>query len=1148
MTGTQDQTTLTEDGGGPFIQNWDCFTTPSAKDLLVVEQADSSRQVSTFSSNYRATSLGETSARSSSNKTRSSDALRIIKPQSDSVRNSLERASSQLAMAHLRFSDSVLYGRETHVAFLEEKYRNRNHVNRQLVLVSGEAGVGKSAVGLKLKAAVVRQAGFFMAGKFDLQQQDEPYAAFTMICQELCDSLVAHKDNPCGCKNKWQFTFEEIQTKLRDELLSSGDNDELQVLTTVFPDLLRIFGGNYLSTGSGGCLIGYHEAQNQFQHAFRRLIRVLGTFGPVVLFLDDLQWADKASLVLIKSLMTDCQTKDVSAVPSEDNTVESHEGKKQAAEECGLLVLGSYRSEEVNENHGLSTVITELGDLLKDDSSLSLEVSKLRVGNLSIEHLNAMLVDLLLSETLEHTLSLAQCIHSKTKGNVHFVIQFLKSLAYQSNLAAHEDYAIAQLLYFNIGSFKWCWDVDQIKLNQSATKNVIETIQQNLQSLPLGIRKLAPIVACLGASFSYAIFKRVLNHFNALLLEEAEQDALPADIFLENCEREGLLVHDKDRGLVKWNHDQIQEAALICADEQTLSDMRSKLGELLVEEMDQEEVTANIFVVVSNLDQSTANIPENNPKRIMLAELYRTAGDKALTRAAFASAASYLARGVALLPEGHWESHYNLSLSLFSAAAESHSCVGKAEEAQQYCDAICSRDEIPILDKQRAYIVILDTINAGGNTLRAQEKCLEVLAMLGCNFPKCGWTFRALVSLLKTENSVKKLEREIPNLPIMTNESKKWIMRLLDRLVTFSFQNKSDMFALAIFKGFKYTMKYGISDYSPPILCTVGLLLAAAAVGDLEAGKTFADMSLQMFQRPPDTGNDSQITTRTKSRTLFVAAGFCLHWQTSFTRIRKTLLDGYRCGLTSGDPESAFWSIFCYIDICFNLGVPLALLEKDCRRYTQQMKDLKQEKICLTTSLVWQLIANMLGRTDDLSELDGEAFSRDENVLESDVGHVNRMRIATSFWSGDFQKTVKWVEETGAHKGVLDKVFVGSYGLPPLHFQCAIACIAVFCDTKKSKYKTMALFHAKKIETWRKKGNPNVVHFDRLVQAELLSLKKNFPKSVEMFKDAITLTGRQGILHVQALANERLAEFYLRHDLKSDAMYHFNEAYRLFNE
>lgn len=73
---------------------------------------------------------------------------------------------------------------------------------------------------------------------------------------------MAHKDNPNGKNNKWQFTFEEMQTKLRDEL-GGGAYDELQVLTTVFPDLPRIVGGDYLTSGSSGAgRIGYKEVKS----------------------------------------------------------------------------------------------------------------------------------------------------------------------------------------------------------------------------------------------------------------------------------------------------------------------------------------------------------------------------------------------------------------------------------------------------------------------------------------------------------------------------------------------------------------------------------------------------------------------------------------------------------------------------------------------------------------------------------------------------------------------------------------------------------------------------------------------------------------------------------------------------------------------
>jgi len=1135
--------------------------------------------------------------------------LQILEPMSDSIgRRSLQRATSQLEMAQLRLDGTKLYGRDVEIQQVTQAWKQLAAqpqqeeeiilVHRQLVLLEGRAGTGKSSVARQSLQPFQRDnnnhggggggAGFFMSGKYDLQKVTHfvPYAAFTQACQELVELLLWHKSHPVGQQqqqdnHKWQFSFQELQTQLRQELTTAGtcttssrasssssavatamaaeNQSEWQILTTVFPELRRIMeddegGKEAVNTNTATIKNrddstqimragGYSEAhKNRFQYAFRRFMRVLCRFGPVVILLDDLQWADAASLDLIQSLMADGGAGADQAPSMENATAEklSH---------FGLMILATYRSEE--EVDALATTIQEIEGLAAQEiegagAFRSLQVTRLQVDNLNLAQVNEMLLDILAAKSPEDTLSLAECVHRKTKGNVFHVIQFLKSLVSESQQPQPSMSSSLSpttgLLYFDIGTLQWVWDVEQVKLRESATNNVIEIIEQNLQFMPQEIRKMLPIVATLGSSFSYSVFERVFWHFNnnvvfrRTMYQEGEEAAniLDPAQFLEVCEDEGLLVHDQRQGTIKWDHDKIQETALRLISAEELVNLQSVLGGFLLEDFYQRGQECSIFVIVGLLDGDISKLPKNDTQGTVLAELNATAGGMAMGSAAFASAAHYLARGVSVLPRGHWETHYALSLNLYSSAAEAHYCIGEMEAARKYCDVVCSRKDIRMLDKERAYIVLLDSIdNSHGDSFLAQEKCLEILAMLGCTFPTFGWAIHTIGGLMKTKFAVKSLEKELQCLPPMTDPLHRLVMRLLDRLVTYAFQTKSDIFPLVIMKGLKYTQKYGISDYSPPLISTVGLMLAAE-LGDLEGGKQLGELSLAFFSRTSVAG---QISGTCRARTIFVSTAFCLHWQVSTMNLRKLYIDGYKSGLALGDVESAFWCIFCYIDTGFQNGVPLNMLEKDCQMYTKQMKDLKQEKACLQTEAIWQLVAYLLGR-----DVEG-AFPQLANASGVDKAQHERCKLAAAFWSGEIDKAIELIEETGASKGYFDKAIAGAYGLLPLHFHCAMAYFSAFQKSKKSKHKRMGLLHSNIIQDWARKGNPNAIHCTVLIQAEISALKKNeFEHTLKLFKEAIKLCGRQGFLQVQALANERFGDFYLRHDFKNDAHYHLQKA------
>lgn len=1102
-------------------------------------------------------------------------------------------------MSQLRFSETQIYGRATEVQQLKEAFGKAysKTLDRQFFLIAGHAGVGKSALAEQLVPTVIRRAGFFMGGKFDQQQQqygDEPYSVFTEACRDLVDGLLAHQaeesqvstrimgmrsgsaqslnmsmggtsssssigtgDNHISktsgymSSNKWTFTFQEVQEKLQQEL----GGELIQVLTTVFPYLTQILGNGFLAhgaragetqAGAGGSendtleTIGYNEAKNQFNYAFLRLMRVFCSFGPVMFCLDDVQWADRASLDLLETLMTD---------------------GKSTSEGYGFILLSTYRTEVVDKDHALSVMVAGLEKTAQDDPDVSLAIETIKIGNLTMSQVNELLMDVLSADSFDHTLTLAECIHRKTEGNIYYVKQFLKSLA--CAVESDKDGEETCLLRFNIGTFKWNWNVEEIKLKESATSNVVEILQQKLETLPDDVLALLPIVACLGASIKRSMLDKVLLHFHKEYLggpsardsllkskSSADEEDPPApqfdpDTYVEVCVKEGILLRDKKRKAVRFEHDKVQEAALSMADEEALDTLRYKLGSFLLKESSQKEIEKNIFMILGFLDRDMTKESSDNSYYVMLAEMNLTASKRSIAGAAFESAAEYLARGISLLPEDHWTSQYRLSLELYSAAAETHYCTGKLEKAKERCNEVIAQSTQPILDKERAYTVLLESINAEDNTVLAEAKCIEVLSLLDCRFPKRGRLLFTIGGLMKASKAKQTLEADLLSIPAMTNPSKRWIMHLLDRLTVYSFQNKSDILPLVVFKALKYMLKYGISDYSPPLLCTLGILLAAG-LGDNKGSHQIAQFTMKLFD-----SKKIDIKPVTKARVLFVGSAFGLHFCEPLSSVKLVIFDGYEVGLRSGDVESALWSIDIYLEICFHTSVPLKELGRDCCVYAQQMKALKQDKIHLHTLCLWQLVSNMLGNSKDPSELCGEAFDistvAPDLIVDFNKAQVERLKIATAFWSGDFEKTANLVETTGASKGYFDEAFAANFSLTHLHFQCAMACFCVYRESNKSKYKRTAMLHFKHIQDLFKKGNPNVLQSFKLLQAEVEALKKNsFEKSKSLYKEAITLAGRQGLLQEQGLANERLGDLFVMKSMHSDAKYHFDEAARLF--
>jgi predicted ATPase len=258
----------------------------------------------------------------------------------------------------------------------------------------------------------------------------------------------------------------------------------------------------------------------------------------------------------------------------------------------------------------------------------------------------------------------------------------------------------------------------------------------------------------------------------------------PVD-FLKRCEYEGLIV-DCGQEWFKWEHDKIQEAALSLIPNELLPSVQFEVGELLLARLPSEEVDENLFVITNLLNQEVANRKYGLIKRIDIAKLNLRAGRTAIESSAFQAAATYFEKGIEMLPETAWVCEYELSLALHSAAAKAQYCVGNFEAMKLHCDAVLSQTNRPFIDKRQAYNTLLQSLSAQGYFQEAQDLCVKVLAILGCRFPKYGRSAWTIAGVLRTELSLKKSTEKIPNLPPITDESKKWTMSLLDNLTTYA--------------------------------------------------------------------------------------------------------------------------------------------------------------------------------------------------------------------------------------------------------------------------------------------------------------------------------------------------------------------------
>jgi PAS domain S-box-containing protein len=506
-----------------------------------------------------------------------------------------------------------LYGRGPEVERLLGTFERMAATGQAgLATVSGYSGIGKSSLVDALRKPIVAEHGYFISGKFDQYQRDIPYATITQAFRELVRQLLAESETHIA---GWR---QQIQAAV-------GVNGQLVV--EVLPQVEIIIGPQPPVPA-----LPPTEAQNRFRMALRQFVTVFASEGhPLVLFLDDLQWIDAASLTLIEDLIMHPDTR-------------------------YLLLIGAYRDNEVDGSHPLVTTL----ETIRHSGT---PVTALKLSPLSVVHLNQLVADTLHASPVICE-PLTRLVYERTEGNPFFFIQFLDAL--------HKE----GLLRHDAQHWVWQWNLDQIKAKDFAD-NVVDLMVGKLRNLPLPAQEALLLAACLGNTFE-------LRHL-ALV---SRKSATETEQRLAAAVRERLLL--RTRGSGKFLHDRIQQAAYSLIPATQRAAVHLRIGWVLLASLTADELVEHLFDVANQFNRGAALL-DDRVEKAQVATLDLRAGRKAKASAAYTSACVYLAAGIALLNEKDWDDRYELMFSLRLESAECEFLTGDFDQAERLIAELLQR-------------------------------------------------------------------------------------------------------------------------------------------------------------------------------------------------------------------------------------------------------------------------------------------------------------------------------------------------------------------------------------------------------------------------------------------------------------------------
>jgi predicted ATPase/GAF domain-containing protein/nitrogen-specific signal transduction histidine kinase len=986
-----------------------------------------------------------------------------------------------------------LYGREAEIDALLAAFDRVSQGSTELMLVAGFSGIGKTAVVNEVHKPIVRQRGYFIKGKYDQFQRNSPFSAFVQAFRGLIRQILGESDAQI---TSWKHAI----------LTALGDN--AQVIIDVIPELESIIGKQPSVPELSGS-----AAQTRFNLLFQKFIQIFATQQhPLVIFLDDLQWADSASLGLLNLLMGKSKTE-------------------------YLLILGAYRDNEVFPSHPLLLGIEEIRKANTIIQTITLPALPQSDINQLVAHT--------LNTPIELAQSLAELIYQKAKGNPFFTRQFLKAL--------HAD----GWIQFNQQERVWECDIAKVR-SLTLTDDIVELMMAQLQKLPSETQEVLRLAACIGNQFELTtlaiVCKQSITDVAAnlwcalqegLILPQGQTyKFFQGELYAPNSsETERKFLTDEVSCTYKFLHDRVQQAAyaLIPTDQKQLTHL--KIGQLLLNVIPEAEREDRIFEIVNPLNQAIALI-STVTEQIELAELNLIAAKKAKTATAYSSAMSHLTTGIQLLPQQCWQDHYKLALALYELAAECAYLSGDFEQMEYFVGEVLQHT-LQLLDRIKVYEVKIHGLKAQNQFEKALDFGLYVLQELGVHLlthPKpedIPIELAATQAALASISTAQLLERPVMNDPLMLSAS-----RMLLILCPAAHTVRPALLPLIAFKQIQLALQYGNGPAHTHAYATYGLILCN--LGEIETGYEFGQLALKLIDRL----NAQQHA----AAALFVAGHFTLAWKAHVREALEVLKKGYTIGLETGDVEHAAYSALRYSYVSYFSGsCPLTDLKLEMANYGQAMSQLKQHSILELHKIHHQVVLNLLGEAKDPTQLIGEVYDQEiahetyletNNFMGSTYLYLNKLILHYLF--GNPMKAAMMAAKVEKYLDGVSSPLI----TPAFYFYDSLVQLALFptaiADQQAAILERITT-NQSKMRTWADHAPMNFLHKFELVEAERYRVLGETTKAAERYELAIAKAAENGYIQDEALANELAAKFYLASDDAQQTTFYMSKAYYCYS-
>ena len=969
-----------------------------------------------------------------------------------------------------------LYGRERELSTLVTHFEAVKAGACELFLLSGYSGIGKSALVKELERHL-GLGGHFVSGKFDYLNRSEPYGAIARASHELIQAALAEP---------------EAALAARRERLTRALGPNAGVLLEFLPELELLLGPQPPPVP-----VGPSEVQLRFELSFQNFLSSFSGEGePLVVFLDDLQWADPASLNLLQRLLT--------------GNARGH-----------LMLVGAYRDNEVDSMHPLSMVLEQL-------SRAGAAITRLLLLPLGAPHVERMVADTVGASEAE-TRPLCELLLAKTHGNPFFLAQFLETL--------HKDGS----LYFDDERGRFQWDLARVE-SALATDNVVDFLLARLRNLPPSTQELVRFAACVGHRFDV----RTLALISRKSAREVMSDLWPAlhEGFVlpldANYRYADVVSIDEavapPNAQYRFLHDRVHQAAYALTEPEKRADVHLCIGRSMLGAASDPSRVENLFEVADHLNRGRTGLTDATEK-LRLSRLDLLAGNRARNAAAPEAALRYL--GVAReLARDSGASDYEHTRKLTLLLAECSFLCGKFQDAFDFIDELeagarSTLDRVPGRNLRSAILTCMS---------RFEEACqnsVETARLLGADLPEpsdkaalgaaIGSSFGAYQGAL----AGREIE-SLAELPPMNDPRTLALAETLMHAIPQAFQSNQELMVLIVLKAVALPLEHGSAPQSPFFYEQYGIV-HSVVTADYATAYRFGELGIRLTERMQNPAARGPVH--------FIYGGFVAHWKQPLSVAIEHLGIGLRLNLEAGDLFNAHYCATIRLHYCVYAGENLDVIEAqldDVDKLLSRSDDVVNKgfaAVCRQTALA------LKGRTAALDRFDSPVFDEAAFVASASPPVRALYAAAKAMLHHLAGKPALAVEVTDAYLPLPALFYNALY-----RFYRALGVLELSRAAAHEERERLLGRFAAELETLRgyaAAAPENHQHRVELLLAEQARSRGEHEaaRAMAAYDRAIALAQEHGFIHDQALANELCARFHLEQGRPKVARPYLFEAY-----